>query len=197
MNARKILFTLLMSFLAMCTIPSCGGKKVIEQSIPPPSTQYLIGPEDILNINVWKEPELTLSVTVRADGKISMPLVNDVHAAGLTPMELRKELTKRFSKYIDDPTISVIVEETNSLKIFVFGNVNQPGVYEIDREVNVLQAISMAGGLTMWANKSSIKVLRKYGGVEKVIRINCNKITSGERPELNIPLQPGDTVYVP
>ena len=88
-------FTLLISTLAICTIFSCGGKKVIEQSIPPPGTQYIIGPEDVLNINVWNEPELSQSVPVRTDGKISLPLINDVQVVGLTPIELKEELTKR------------------------------------------------------------------------------------------------------
>jgi polysaccharide export outer membrane protein len=197
MNTRNKIFTLLLSTLAICTILSCGGKKVIEQSIPPPGTQYIIGPEDILGINVWKEPELSLSVPVRADGKISMPLIHDVHVVGLTPIELKEEITKRLSKYIENPTVSVIVEEINSLKIFIVGNVNQPGVFEIDREINVLQAISMAGGFTEWAKKSKIKIFRKHGGVEKVIKVNYNKIISGKHPELNIPLQPGDSIVVP
>ena len=197
MNTRNVLFAFLISFLIFITLPSCGGKKVIEQSLLPPSTQYVIGPEDILNINVWKEPELTLSVPVRADGKISMPLIHDVPVLGLTPIELKEEITKRLSKFVENPTVSVIVEEINSLKIFVVGNVNQPGVYEIDREINVLQAISMAGGFTEWAKKSKIKIFRKHGGVEKVIKVNYNKIISGKHPELNIPLQPGDSIVVP
>jgi len=200
MHAINKLFTLFMSFLALCTISSCGGKKVIEEPVPPPTTPgviYRIGPEDILNIHVWKEPELSLSVTVRADGKISMPLIDDVHVSGLTPLELKKDITRKLSAFIDNPSVSVIVEETNSLKIFVMGNVMQPGVYEIDREINLLQAISMAGGLTKFAQKSAITVLRKYGGVEKTITINSKKITSGKNPELNIPLQPGDLVFVP
>ena len=197
MNTRNVLFAFSISFLIFITIPSCGGKKVIEQSLPPPSTQYVIGPEDILNINVWKEPELSLSVPVRADGKISMPLIHDVPVVGLTPIELKGEITKRLSKFVENPTVSVIVEEINSLKIFVVGNVNQPGVYEIDREINVLQAISMAGGFTEWAKKSKLKIFRKHGGVEKVIKVNYNKIISGKHPELNIPLQPGDSIVVP
>ena len=95
-----------------------------------------------------------------------------------------------------DKVIKKIEDEYN-VEIFVLGNVNEPGVFEIDREVNVLQAVSMAQGFTKWADKSEVKVLRKYGGVEKAITINCNKITSGKQLELNIPLQPGDTVYVP
>ncbi len=197
MKTGKVFLTILMSILAISIIPSCGGKKVIEQSIPPPSTQYIIGPEDILKINVWKEPELSLSVPVRADGKISMPLIHDVPVVGLTPIELKEEITKRLSKFVENPTVSVIVEEINSLKIFIVGNVNQPGVYEIDREINVLQAISMAGGFTEWAKKSKIKIFRKHGGVEKVIKVNYNKIISGKHPELNIPLQPGDSIVVP
>jgi len=197
MNTKKIFFNLLIIISANFFLLSCGGKKVIEQSIPPPGTQYIIGPEDILGINVWKEPELSQSVPVRADGKISMPLIHDVHVVGLTPIELKEELTKRLSKYIENPTVSVIVEEINSLKIFIVGNVNQPGVFEIDREINVLQAISMAGGFTEWAKKSKIKIFRKHGGVEKVIKVNYNKIISGKHPDLNIPLQPGDSIVVP
>jgi len=190
-------FTLLMSALAICPILSCGGKKVIEKSIPPPGTQYIIGPEDVLKINVWKEPELSLSVPVRTDGKISLPLINDVQVVGSTPIELKEELTKRLSKYIENPTVSVIVEQVNSLKIFIVGNVNQPGVFDVKREVNVLQAISMAGGFNEWAKKRKIKIFRKHGGIEKVIKVNYNKIISGKHPELNIPLQPGDTIVVP
>lgn len=190
-------FTLLISSLAICTIPSCGGKKAMEKSIPPPSSQYIIGPEDILKINVWNEPELSLSVPVRTDGKISIPLIHDIQVVNLTPIQLKEELTKKLSQYIENPTVSVIVEEVNSLKIFVVGNVNQPGVFDVKREVNILQAISMAGGFTEWAKKRKIKIFRKHGGVEKVIKVNYNKIISGKHPELNIPLQPGDTIVVP
>jgi polysaccharide export outer membrane protein len=189
--------TLLIALLCIGFLPSCGGKKAIEQSIPSPGTQYIIGPEDVLQIFVRNEPELSLSVTVRTDGKISLPLINDVQVIGLTPVELREELTKRFSNYLENPTVSVIVEEVNSLKIFVDGEVNTPGVYDMKREVNVLQAITLAGGFTEWANKSKIKIFRKHGGVEKIITINYNKIISGKHPELNIPLQPGDSVIVP
>jgi polysaccharide export outer membrane protein len=190
-------FTLLISVLAICIILSCGGKKVIEKSIPPPGTQYIIGPEDILKINVWNEPQLSLSVPVRTDGKISLPLINDIKVIDLTPIELKEELTKKLSQYVENPTVSVIVEAVNSVKIYVGGEVNTPGVYDVKREVNVLQAISMAGGFTEWAKKRKIRIFRKHGGVEKVIKVNYNKIISGKHPELNIPLQPGDTIVVP
>jgi polysaccharide export outer membrane protein len=197
MKTQKMALALLILSLTICTTLSCGGKKIAEKSIPSPATQYIIGPEDILNINVWNEPELSLSVPVRTDGKISLPLIHDILVVNLTPLELKEELTKRFAEYVENPTVSVIVEQINSLKIFIVGNVNQPGVFDVKREVDVLQAISMAGGFTEWAKKSKIKIFRKHGGVEKVIKINYNKIISGKNPELNIPLQPGDTIVVP
>jgi len=197
MKTKKLIFTLLISSLLICLILSCGGKKFIEQSIPPPGTQYIIGPEDVLKINVWNEPELSLSVPVRTDGKISLPLIHDILVVNLTPLELKEELTKRFAEYVENPTVSVIIEQINSLKIFVVGNVNNPGVFDVKREVNFLQAISLAGGFTEWAKKRKIQIFRNHKGVEKVIKVNYNKISSGKHPELNIPLQPGDTIVVP
>ena len=176
------LFVMLTIAASCITLPSCGGGKAIDQSVPPPSVQYTIGPADVLKIDVWKEPELSLTVPVRTDGKISLPLINDIYVVGLTPLELQKELTKKFAQYVENPTVSVIVEEINSLKIFVVGNVNQPGVFDVKREINVLQAISLAGGFTEWANKRNIKLFRKHGGVEQVIEINYNKIISGKYP---------------
>lgn len=202
--AQRTRFVLLEAFVlfmliapALTILSSCGGGMAVDQSVPPPSVQYTIGPADVLKIDVWKEPELSLAVPVRTDGKISLPLINDMYVVGMTPLELQKELTKQFALFIENPTVSVIVEEINSLKIFVVGNVNQPGVFDVKREINVLQAISLAGGFTEWANKRNIKLFRKHGGVEQVIKINYNKIISGEHPELNIPLQPGDNIVVP
>lgn len=195
MNKRNVFFTLL-SITMSIAILSCGTK-TIEQTILPPSTEFVIGPEDVLKINVWEEKNLSLSVPVRVDGKISLPLIHDVYVVGLTPTELKKDLTERLSKYIENPTVSVIVEEINSLKFFIVGNVRRSGVYELDREINVLQAISMAGGFTEWAKKNKLKIFREHKGVEEIIEINYNKITSGKHPELNIPLQPGDTIVVP
>ena len=197
MKTRRLVFPLLIFMLTIFITLSCGGKKVTEKSVPPPSTQYVIGPEDVLKINVWNEPELSLSVPVRTDGKISLPLIHDILAVNLTPLELKEELTKRFAEYVENPTVSVIVEQVNSLKIFVVGNVNNPGVFDVKREVNFLQAISLAGGFTEWAKKRGIQIFRKHKGVEKVIKVNYNKIASGKHPELNIPLQPGDTIVVP
>ena len=128
---------------------------------------------------------------------ISLPFIKEIKVVGLTQVELEEELTKKLSKYIERPIVSVIIEEINSLKIFVVGNVNEPGVFNIKSEVTVLQAISMAGGFIRYAKKSKIKIFRKHGEIEKVITLNYNKIISGRNPELNIPLQPGDTIVVP
>lgn len=197
MTNKRHFHMLLTLILLIASIFSCGGNTQFDQSIPPPSAQYTIGPEDVIRVDVWKEPDLSASVPVRSDGQISLPLIHDVHVVGLTPLELKEAITRKLSKYIENPTVSVIVEEINSLKIFVAGNVNEPGVYDVKREINILQAISMAGGFTEWANKRKIKIFRKYGGEEQVITVNYNKIISGEHPELNIPLQPGDSIVVP
>lgn len=192
-----VIFALLVALASTGILFSCGGNSAMEQSLPPPSAHYTIGPEDVLGINVWKEPELSVTVPVRTDGKISLPLIHDVPVVGLTPIQLQEELTRLLSKYVENPTVSVIVEEINSLKIFVVGNVNRPGVFDVKREINVVQAIAMAGGFTEWANKRNITIFRKYGGTEQFIKVNYNKIVSGNHPELNIPLQPGDTINVP
>jgi len=197
MKTRKLLLPFLISLLTICTISACGGKKIVEESIPPPGTRFLIGVNDVLRIDVWEEEKLSLTVPVRTDGKISLPLVDDVQAAGLTPFELKEELTRLLAQYIENPTVSVIVTMVNSLNIFIVGNIQKPGVYDVKREVNILQAISTAGGFTEWAKKRRIKIFRNHGGVEKVIKVNYNKIASGKHPELNIPLQPGDTILVP
>ena len=197
MHGRSAIGGTLLLALGMCALFSCSTKNIPQQAPPPPSVQYTIGPEDVLKIDVWKEPELSVTVPVRTDGKISLPLIHDVHVVGLTPTQLQEQLTGKFSQYVENPTVSVIVEQINSLKIFVIGNVENPGVFDAKREINIVQAIAMAGGFTEWANRRNITVFRKYGGTEQVIKVNYNKIVSGEHPELNIPLQPGDTINVP
>jgi len=197
MDRRSAFRTVILFFQVLVITGSCTTQKVPEQVMPPPSVQYTIGPADVIKIDVWKEPELSVTVPVRTDGKISLPLIHDVHVVGLTPIALQEELTRMLATYIENPTVSVVVQEINSLKIFVIGNVVQPGVFDAKREINVLQAIAMAGGCTEWANKRNITIFRKYGGTEQVIKVNYNKIVSGEHPELNIPLQPGDTINVP
>ena len=192
-----VIFALLVALASTGILFSCGGNSAMEQSLPPPSAHYTIGPEDVIRIDVWKEPELSVSVPVRSDGKISLPLIHDVYVIGLTPLELREELTRKLTQYLENPNVAVIIEQINSLKIFVTGEVNEPGVFELESEANLLQAISMAGGFTEWANRKKIKVFRKHRDIETIITINYHKIISGKQPDLNIPLQPGDTIVVP
>ena len=121
--------------------------------------KYVIGPEDVLDIFVWKEESLTKTVPVRIDGKISIPLLDDVQAAGLTPLQLKEEITKRLSGFVDNPTVTVTVREANSYRVFISGEVKQPGIVRIRSEITLVKLIIMAGGFTEWANKRKISIL--------------------------------------
>jgi polysaccharide export outer membrane protein len=161
------------------------------------SNQYIIGPEDVLYIHTWKEEDLSRTVPVRIDGKISIPLVNEVQAAGLTPLQLREVLIQKFKKYIDNPNISVVVMEANSFKVYISGEVKTPGMYRLRSETSLLQLIPMAGGFTDWANKKKILIIRNENGKEKRITVNYKKIVEGKEPISNSILKAGDTVIVP
>jgi polysaccharide biosynthesis/export protein len=168
---------------------------------PPPSAQadnnYVIGPEDVLNVNVWKEPDVSGSVPVRPDGKISLPLLNDVQAAGLTPMQLMNELTERLKKFITDPRVTVTVSTINSRKVYVLGEVARPGAVPLAPEMTVLQALTSAGGPTPYAKASKMYILRKENGSQNKLAFNYKEVVKGRNTEQNIPLRPGDTVVVP
>ncbi len=157
--------------------------------------KYVIGPEDVLHIFVWKEEFLTKTVPVRIDGKISLPLLDDIQAAGLTPLQLKEELTKKLSGFVDNPTVTVTVTEANSYRVFISGEVRQPGIVRIRSEVTLVNLIIMVGGFTEWANKRKILILTKENGKEKRITANYNKIIDGDIPDIII--KPGDTVIIP
>jgi len=161
---------------------------------PSPET-YVIGPEDVLNIYVWKEETLSRTVPVRVDGKVSLPLVNDVQAAGLTPPQLQEIVAQKLRDFIDDPVVSVIVMESNSFKVYISGEVKNPGVHRLRSETSLLQIISMAGGFTEWANQKKILVIRKESGKEVRMTVNYKKMVKGKIPALV--LKPGDTIIVP
>lgn len=131
------------------------------------------------------------------DGKISLPLIDEVQAAGLTPLQLKKVLMEKFKKIIENPSVSVMVMEANSFKVYVSGRVRTPGVYRIRSETSLLQIIPMAGGFADWANQKKILIIRKENGKEKRIRVNYKKIVEGEEPIPNTILKPGDTIVVP
>ena len=159
---------------------------------------YVIGPEDVLYIHVWKEEALSRTVLVRMDGKISLPLVDDVQAAGLTARQLKEGLTKRLKEFVDNPNVSVIVTEPNSFKVYVSGQVKGPGVVRLRSETTIVQLITMVGGFTDWANQKKILIIRKEeDGKEKRITLNYKKIVKGNAPDQNIILRAGDHIIVP
>ncbi|MGA2331939.1 MAG: polysaccharide biosynthesis/export family protein [Syntrophales bacterium] len=174
------------------------------EAMPPQKTQgqiatdsndYIIGPEDVLYIHIWKEESMTKTVPVRMDGKISLPLVDDVQAADLTPLQLKVVLTNKLKNVIDNPTVSVTVMEANSFKVYVSGEVKTPGVLRLRSETSFLQLMTMVGGFTDWADKKKIVIVRKEKGAEKRIKVNYKKILDGGEPDIII--NRGDMVIVP
>jgi polysaccharide biosynthesis/export protein len=163
----------------------------------PTSSDYRIGVGDVLNIQVWKETDLTRSVPVRPDGKISFPLLDDLQAAGLTPLELKRILTDKLKQYLSGPRVTVLVEEVNSYKVYVMGEVVLQGSLVLKTRTTLLQAISLAGGFTAYAKRDQIIVLRKNGKKDERIKLNYDRIVAGKSPEQNLVLEPGDTVVVP
>jgi polysaccharide export outer membrane protein len=158
---------------------------------------YVIGPQDVLDVDVWKEKELTRSVEVRPDGKISLPLLNDIQASGLTPMQLAANITDGLKKFITDPQVTVIVTDIRSQRVYILGEVVRPGAYPLLPGMNVLQALSSAGGFTMFANTKKIYVLRQQGGKQEKFLFNYKSAISGKRTDQNILLRAGDQIVVP
>jgi polysaccharide export outer membrane protein len=158
---------------------------------------YQLGPEDALEISVWKEPELTKQLVVRPDGKITYPLVGEIQAAGLTVKQLQDQVSKTLAKYVTDANVTVILLKTQYYKIFVTGKVNKPGDFIVGRPTDVMQAISMAGGLTPFASPGSVVVLRRVGGKDEIYPFNYNDVSKGKSLEQNRILLPGDVVVVP
>ena len=164
---------------------------------PQADVAYKIGPQDMLQIDVWKEPEITRVVPVRPDGKITLPLLNDVQAAGLTPMELASAISDGLKKYINNPQVSVSVSTINSRRVYVTGEVTKPGAFPMLPNMTVLQALTSAGGFTQFAKIKSIYILRSEGGKQVKVPFNYKAVVEGKKPEENIELQTGDTVVVP
>jgi polysaccharide export outer membrane protein len=163
----------------------------------PDQDKYLLGPEDAIEISVWKEPDLTKQLVVRPDGKITYPLIGEVQASGKTVKELQEEILKRLEKFVTDAHVTVILLKAQNYKIYVTGKVNKPGDFVIGKPVNVMQAISMAGGLTPFAAPGSIMVLRTEAGKEMVYPFNYREVSKGQFLEQNRTLLPGDVVVVP
>jgi polysaccharide biosynthesis/export protein len=160
------------------------------------AADYVIGPLDSLSINVWKEPDLTATLPVRPDGKISMPLLNDVQASGLTPTELAQSLTEKLKKFVADPRVTVVVAAINSKRVYLVGEVSHSGPTPMTPNMTVLQALSSAG-LTQFANTKKIYVLRTVNGKQEKLPVDYRKLVKGEDISHNYVLQPGDTIVVP
>jgi polysaccharide biosynthesis/export protein len=158
---------------------------------------YEIGPEDVLVIDVWKEKDLQREVVVRPDGWLTFPLIGNIQASGRTPGQLEKEIKTRLTKFIPDPVVSVTIKQVHGLKIFVIGKVGKPGEYMVGRYVDVLQALTLAGGLTPFADEDEIKIVRKQNGKETVIPFDYSQVKRGRALEQNIQLKSGDVVLVP
>jgi polysaccharide biosynthesis/export protein len=197
---RRAFVIALMSFLCFSWTAQSQQKvsdAAATQSSPANDTTYVIGPEDVLTIDVWKEKELSGPVPVRPDGKISLPLLNDVQAAGLTPMQLMSSLTEKLKTYVSDPTVTVTVTTINSRKVYILGEVSRPGAFPLVPDMTVLQAITSAGGPTPYAKKSSVYILRNQNGTQTKLPFNYKQVVKGGSPEQNILLKSGDTVVVP
>ena len=174
------------------------AKKVpgVAKQIFPTEMQYRIGVEDVLLVSVWRDADLTREVPVRPDGKISLPLIQDIVAAGKTPADLGQEIQTRLKEYMSNPAVTVIVKEINSIKIYLLGEVARPGPVMPKTQIRLLQAISMAGGLTPFGGKKNIVVFRKTSAGEKVIEVSYQNIVSGKKPDDDLILESGDTVVV-
>ena len=162
-----------------------------------PGPDYVIGPEDVLDIAVWNNTEITRTVPVRPDGKISLPLLNDVQAAGFTPMQLRDTLAKLLETYIASPTVSVIVREVHSIKVTVIGEVKTPGRYELKSRSTVLDLLAMAGGLSQYAARGRIVVLRQESGTTRELPFPFDRLTAKSGGQENFCVKPGDIILVP
>lgn len=173
-----------------------SSTSAVPDSAPGVGPDYRIGADDVLKISVWKEPDLSETLPVRVDGKISMPLLNDVTAAGLTPTQLAALLTERLKKFVADPRVTVIVTAMNSQKVYVTGEVTHTGSMALTPNMTVLQALASAG-FTQFADTKKIYILRVENGQQRKIPVNYKKLVKGDALDQNIVLKPGDTIVVP
>jgi polysaccharide export outer membrane protein len=199
MMTRRTIFSACIAMVVSMFLPGlCAAQSPPVQSAPlPPS--YVIGVQDILGVVFWREQDKALStdVVVRPDGRISVPMLNDIRAAGLTPEQLATAIQQAAAKYIREPAATVIVREIRSRKVSVIGEVTKPGTVQLGNEMHVLQAIAEAGGFLEHANKTNVAILRNEDGTERRFKFNYKEVVKGIKPEQNIRLMPGDTILVP
>lgn len=161
------------------------------------SEEYILGAEDLIEILVWRNEALSRTVSIRPDGKISLPIIGDLQAAGLTATQLRDSIKEHLQEYKETPEVSVIIREVNSLAVFILGEVARPGKLQLRSETTLLQALSLSGGFTQYADPDNILLLRREKGAETRIRVRYKDIISGRNPDGNVLLRRGDTILVP
>lgn len=208
-NARWAVACMLMVLAVGISRPGYGaepvgrGDNVIQSSprsmgssVSQEGRQYRLGPEDFLKVSVWENKELTIDLVVRPDGKISMPLIQDVNAEGLTAVELANQIKEKLAAFVNEPQVSVIVLQVNAPKYFIVGSVGKPGTYPLRSETSILQALALAGGFTQFASPRSIKLVRNSEGKHSVRKINYYNLID-EGGEGNYLIKTGDTIVVP
>lgn len=158
---------------------------------------YIIGSGDVLEILVWKEEELTREVFVRLDGKITFPLLDDIQAAGRTPLQLKHIVQKDLGEFVESPFVTITLKSSGSQKFYILGEIARTGEYPLAKDLTVLQAFALAGGFTEWASKKEILLFRAENGIQKTIRINYKDIVKGQDFSMNVPIQANDTIIVP
>jgi polysaccharide export outer membrane protein len=197
--AFAVLVTMTASMRAQAPeAPPAGAaaEPAVPAGVTPPA-DYVIGADDQLSVIFWRETNMSADVTVRPDGKISLPLINDIQASGLTPDQLRVSLTEAASKYIEDPTVTVVVKAINSRRVFITGQVGRPGPYPLTAPTTVLQLLALAGGVAEYAKSDQIQIMRTENGKTTNHRFNYKDVIKGKKLEQNMLLKPGDTVIVP
>src|SRR5271156_1513884 len=206
MHIRNYIGPFLLFFISVTVVSA--QQSANQPAVPPVPTEvskqtavadgnYIIGAQDVLDISVWKEPEVSRVVPVRPDGKISLPLLNDVQAAGLTPAALAALITESLKKYVTSPQVTVIVTTINSQRVYILGEVTRPGAFPMLPGMTVMQALTSAGGFTPFAKMKSIYVLREEGGKRTKYPFNYKQVVNGKNTDQDIQLKAGDTIVVP
>jgi len=202
-NLKTVLFIFLFLTVTACGLlppsPTTESQPTVDK---PNATEarhdsYIVQPGDILTISVWKEKDLQGDVAVRPDGGLNFPLAGDIMASGKTVEQIQKDLAAKLTKYVPDPVVTVAVKQSAGYKIYVVGKVNRPGEFPANRDIDVMQALSMAGGLTPYASENKIRILRRENGVLKSIPFKYSRVEKGQSLEQNIILRGGDVVVVP
>jgi polysaccharide export outer membrane protein len=194
---RKLLLSIFIILSSIGSAYTANSESGTTSSTANISDSYKIGPGDVLRISVWKEEDMEQDVLVKPDGGITFPLAGDIQASGLSTQELTETLKSKLRRYIPNPVVTVSVLQAVSNKIYVVGKVNRPGEYKATHYMDVLQALSLAGGLTPYAESDEIRIIRRQNGKKEVFEFDYDEVVSGDRLEMNIILEAGDTIAVP